>query len=270
MAGLSLVARTDTAPCPRVEVTVDGLHATVASTVTVWRSAGGQRLKVRGADGVTATAAFFVVDYEAPLGRRVDYTVDVAGPTIPATTAGTVSLDVDEAWLQDPLAPTNASPVTKVPGVGPALARGAVAELSYPMASEVVQVLGSPYPVVLGGTRQAAQRIPLDLLCATAEATSLLRGILTTAFPVLVRPLPHWPGLPPLCFLAVGDMTEAPLDGLLGGSLTSWRLTGDLVAAPGVSVVVPVWSYQDVAVLWSTYGTVKGGSYLDWLKDPEP
>jgi hypothetical protein len=57
-----------------------------------------------------------------------------------------------------------------------------------------------------------------------------------------------------------------------GGTLTHWQLSGDLVAAPTMNVLVPVWTYGTVAALWGTYQAAQTAlaskTYLDVLKSP--
>lgn len=274
MAGLSLLAKTDADPCPRVEITIDGLHATDESTVTVWRTAGGQRMKVRGLDELVVTAATFVVDFECPLGRVVDYELVVEGTTIPATLTASVTVDSDYAWLQDPLAPAACSPLTavrdssSVPFLGP----DSLTSASHPLAAEIAYPLGASLGVARGGSRRAATRIPFDVFCETQAASLLVRSILDQAFPVLLRPLADWPTLLPVSFLSVADVDAFPLDNWLGGTMHQWSLVGDLVAGPSVNIVVPIWTYGDVSALWATYGDVAatGRTYLEMLQDPEP
>lgn len=265
-----LVGYSDADPCPRTEITV---AVTGTQSVTVWRTvvvgSASYRAKVRGADNVSAQAAFFVTDYETPLAQTVSYTVQLDGG--PESAASTVFIPQTYAWIQDPLAPTLAAPLSLVDGdsfVGP----GSMAAATYGLPVELVSILGSAYPVALGGTRQVATRVPFDVFCQSAEAAGTVSTILTGAFPVLLRPLPSMPVFPPAAFLSVAEVVVEPQDAHLGGTLTRWSLVGDLVAGPSVRVVVPVWTYGDVADLWATYGDVAatGRTYLDMQRDPRP
>jgi hypothetical protein len=51
-----------------------------------------------------------------------------------------------------------------------------------------------------------------------------------------------------------------------------WTLGGDLVAAPTMNVLIPIWTYGKVQALWATYQqaqtTLSGKTYLDVLKSP--
>lgn len=263
----TLAGYNDANPCPRVEVAVT---VAGAQTVTVWRTTGGQRVKVRGADNVLATDVFFIVDYEVPLARDVQYTASIdGGAEGPASTAYIPS---DTAWLQDPLSPSQSAPLRTTSGDGAVISSRALTSLTYAMPTSLVQVLGATYPVALGGTRSQAQRIPFDLFCNVAEATSKIASILNTAFPVLLRPLPVMDPLPPVCFMSIPQVDRQPVTTFIGGTLTRWSLTADLVAGPAISVIVPVWSYADVSALWATYGdaTATGRTYLDFLRNPQP
>lgn len=267
-----LVGYSDADPCPRTEITV---AVTGTQSVTVWRTtvvgSVSHRAKVRGADNVSAQAAFFVTDYETPLAQTVSYTVVLDGG--PEGAASTVFIPQTYAWIQDPLAPTRAAPLALKSGQGVAAVRGsAMTEVSYSQPVTLVPVLGSDLPVALGGTRQAPSRMPFDLFCAIAEETSRVRAVLREASPVLLRALPIMEQLPPTAFLSVADVVEEPITTFIGGTLTRFRLVVDVVAGPSVRIVVPVWTYGDVADLWATYGDVAatGRTYLDFQRDPRP
>lgn len=72
--------------------------------------------------------------------------------------------------------------------------------------------------------------------------------------------------------MAIGSPREQPVDEAWGGKLVRWELVGDLVAAPTMNVLVPLWSYGDVKNLWSTYQQAQtalaGKTYLDVMKSP--
>lgn len=274
---LTLEAYTDARPCPRVGVTIANLHATNPSRITLWRTANGVREWVRGCRNRVVTGSEFVWDYEVPLGREVTYELEVLqGDVIPTDNRPITALDVSAGWIQDPLQPSNSVEVSGGdPRKGaPELLPTAFKKLTRSMAHNIVPILGSAYPAALGGQRLAAAGVDFSVMTSTAEYTTLLRHILETAYPVLLRPLPEWGPLPPLCYLAAGDPEELPINHALGGSLTRWNLEGDLVASPGLSIVVPVWTYADIDALWSSYQEAQlaaqniGASYIEEIRNP--
>lgn len=286
VSGLSAQVFDDDAPCPRVGLTITGLSPTVESVVTVWRSVPGEgRLPVRGLRDVSVIDATYLVDYEVPLGRPVTYTLEVSGPMTPASTTATVTVVSDTVWMQDPLDPTTAVAVSgSYDGSAIWFASAAFASIGYSDPAALVRVMNSRYPTALGGGRGGASDVPFDVYTDAIEAANRLRILLGVASPLLLRTLPPIP-LPALAYLRA-DASEQPVDTLmgglwsdgaqpvdfLGGSVTYWGLRGDLVAAPSIHLVVPTWTYAQVSALYETYAAAaaRGGTYLDWMKDPTP
>lgn len=281
--GLALEVMLDD-PCPRVGVTVTGLSPTTESTVTVWRSVPGEgRAAVRGLRRTKLIDATYVVDYEAPLGRDVTYTLEVTGPVVPATLTGTVAIDTDTVWFQDPLDPTSAVPVaTWDDGADIWFAASALTEIGYAEPASLVRVMGARYPTALGGGRSGPSSAPFDVYTSAIEAANRLRMLLDAASPLLVRTIPLIsPPLPALTYLRA-DVAEQPVDrlmldrvgvsGPMGGDVTFWSMRGDLVAGPSINLLVPTWTYAQVSALYETYAAAaaRGGTYLDWMRDPTP
>jgi hypothetical protein len=286
MATLTLATATD-APCPRITITVTGLTAGSDNTVNLWRTADGERAAVRGTRGLTVNGSTAVTDYEAPLGRTVAYDLEVtAGPdTGTATTTATATLTppVDAGgkptwWIQDPLVPGSAIPlaVTRGDSSMPYLTAAAVKALEYDSSVSIIPVLGSAYPVAIGGQRLAAANVDFSMFTNTAQATTDLRDLLAQAATILVRPpnTGREAGVPGLFYAAVPKAVEQPVTIAFGGSLTKWQLTGAGVAAPTASILVPIWTYGAVAGVWSDYQSAQtaysgnGDTYLDVLKSP--
>lgn len=277
MATWTLVAEAATDdPCPRVELTLTGLTAG-DSTVNVWRTTDGVRQAVRGARGVSVDGSAFWVDYEAPLNRVLSYTVEVtagAGVSDTGSPSG-VSVASGDWWIQDPLVPESAMAlgVTKGDGSMPTLTSAAVRELEYRAGVQVIPIMGSAQPIAITGQRLAASGVDFSMFTDAAEAATLLRNLLAQAVVLLVRPGPELDDiLPGAMYLAVGAPKEMPVTVPMGGSLTRWELSGDTVAPPSMSVLVPVWTYGDVEAIFETYqqdlDAKSGGTYLDDLKNP--
>lgn len=273
MSGLSLEVLLDD-PCPRVGITIDGLSTTVESTVTVWRSVAGEdRAAVRGLRRRRIVDADYVVDYEAPLGRPVTYSMEVSGPVTPATLTATATVPSSDLWMQDPLDPSTAVAVAPFDdGAQTYFAASALSTIGYPSSGSRARVMGAKYDTLLGGGRGGASGVPFDVYTSAIEAANRLRLLLDAASPLLVRTIPAVsPPLPALAYVDAA-LTEQPVDTFMGGTTTFWELRGDLVTAPSINLLVPTWTYAQVTALYETYTTAgaRGGTYLAWLKDPTP
>lgn len=272
---LSVVAKTD-APCPRVEVTVTDLSPTT-NTVTVWRTADGRRQAVRGARKRSMVSADFVIDYESPLNRSLLYELEVvAGVNAQAAvTPATTTVASTYWWIQDPLIPSSAIALDVAKGdrTRPSLARASLKNLEYAAASSIIPILGSPDPVALMGQRLSAGNIMFDMFTSMAQVTTQFRALLQQTPLLLVRSTGlRNDGIPGLAYFNSAKPVECPVTVPFGGTLTEWKLTGDLVAAPTMNVLVPIWTYGNVAALWATYQQAQtamtGKTYLDALKSP--
>lgn len=277
MAGVVLEGLVD-APCPRVGITISDLDTADVSVVTVWRTVEGMpRRAVRGARSITVLTSTYILDYEAPLGREVTYTLEVeAGAVVPAELDASITLYSDDGWMQDPLNPGSAVPVSGSHNMGgiPVFTSSAMSELEHNFNSEMAQVLGTDYPVVLGGQRLAAANIPFTMLTDAAEWNTALKRLLLGSHVVLLRCPPTWGNsLPPLAYLKV-SVREIPAETRWGGTLMQWDLSGDLVAPPAARVVIPVWTYDAIRALYVSYDAAQAGasalgaSYTDDLRDP--
>lgn len=277
--GLQLVVFTD-APCPRVQITVDGLDPSGPSRVTVWRaSEGGRRRQVRGWSNRLVFGSDVGMDFEVPLNRPVRYDVQViSGALTPDTLTGYVQINVVNGFAQDPLVPSSAVPVTggENGDSAPTILRAsAFSELEYAMGMSSAQILGSDTPVGLFGQRMVASGIDFSVFTHAAEASTALREVLRTSAPLLIRTLPEWGDLPDLLYTAP-QVIEQPQDVAWGGSLTRWELRGDQVTPPSLDVLVPIWSYDDVQALFDEYtyayrealAVDAGATYLDDQRDP--
>lgn len=264
------------APCPRIGVTIDGL-LTGTTTYTIWRTADGKRSAVSSGRFRTTTGSDFVMDFEAPLNRAVTYDVEiVAGlqvgqPTTPATTTVASST----WWIQDPLVPSSAIAVASnhQDTTIPTLTAAAVKSLEYAAGVTIIPILGSPEPLALVGGRQIAAGVDFSMFTRAAEATTRLRNLIQQTPLLLVRTDgKRNDGVPALAYFVSAKPVEHPVTVAFGGTLTNWQLQGDLVASPTMNVLIPIWTYGDVAALWTTYQQAQTAlaakTYLDVLKSP--
>ena len=274
MVAVSVEALTD-APAPRVGLTITDLGIG-DSLVSVWRAADGEREPVRGARRAVMSDAEYVIDYDAPLGRKITYEVEViSGPTgASRVTAAPVTVDAATGCLMDPLIPQTAVAVIGEKGNETYLRSSALSELEYAADTQVYNIMGSSKPLALFGQRMAERNLDTSLSTRSAEQNARLENLLKSTAQLLFRPLPGWGTrtLPGTLFLANASATQLPVDVSWGGKLTRWDLKSDVVAAPTIKVLTATFTYGDVAILFETYGQkqdlMAGKTYLDDLKNP--
>jgi len=261
---------------PWVGVTLRGFQPG-DQVYTLWRTADGERMPVRGATRRPVSDSDYVIDYEPPLGRPVQYDLEVlSGADAGSLTAPAVTrVDSETGYISDPLDPTTYLPIhlSGLPGGEPTLISRALAQLEYGIDANIMRILGSSKPVAILGQRMAASGVDFSVLTDAAEQNTALRNLLKQAGLVLVRPLPSWgDGLPGICYMAADSVTEGRLNAEHGGVLTEWRMVGDTVAAPTARILIALFTYDDVAALFATYDqkqtVMAGKTYLDDLKDP--
>lgn len=247
-----------TAPCPRVNITIADIDPSV-NEVTLWRTSDGKRRAVRGTREWKVTGGSdAVTDYEVPLNTATQYELEVIeGISAKAvTTPASITVTDTKGWIQDPLDPGSAVPLYADlgPDGEPSLSVEALAQFDYEADVSLVKVMGSSEPIAFIGQRMAASSVPFHMFTDQAQQSTNLRNLLRQAGPVLIRPLPVWSnGLPVLCYLSVKTVSEKPVNEAYGGQIIEWHLSGDLVAAPAVNIVVLVTTYGTVQALWTTY-----------------
>ena len=265
-------------PCPRVEITLTDLNP-APNTLTIWRVSDGVRRPVRGAKDWSITGSDTVTDYECPLGRVVQYDLDItAGVSAQVEiTSPTTTVSTAKGWIQDPLDPGTAIPLypgTVGPAGEPSLTSEALKQFEYIADISLMKIMGTNEPVALVGQRMAAANIPFDMFTDLAQQSTNLRNLLQQSSPVLIRPLPAWAqALPGLCYVATPRFVEVPVNEQWGGAIIEWKIGGDLVKAPSMNIIVPVITYGDVQAIWPTYQAAQTAlaskKYLDVKKNPD-
>lgn len=292
MAGISVELMPD-AGAPQVGITIDGLDSATSSVISVevsWDD-GVTWAGVRDARHISVLEATFKRDHVPPLNVAARYRLVVhSGAVTPATTEATITVPSDTAWLQDPLAPRTAVAVRyrrdadaiRFLGGG---ATGSTFRRSQP--ADRVSVEGARLPVASTGMRQAPSGVPLHLRALAQTQGALvkaLRKLFDDAGTLVLRGLPADLPLDAVAHVIAGDVVEVPVVGGRLGFRNDWRLVVDQVRPPGLSIVVPWWTYDQVKAAWATWATAEavagsyddvlaarpGDTYLDWLRSPEP
>lgn len=248
----TLTPATDANPSPRVEVLISPMP-TDARTVSIWRSYGGVIEAVRGAVNATCSGDFLVTDYEAPLGQAIIYscqTFDSAGTPSPLSDpSASVTLDVADVWLSDPLDPSTSMAWPVKRGGDLFLRLGSFTGQQYLADQTVVGILGSSLPIGMGGVRQAVSQLPIVLATQTASAAVAVKALLARS-PLCMRVPPSVVLLDPVAYVQTPSVVPSVFP---DGVRIEWTLALTAVRAPGLNVVIPTRTYDDLLAEASTY-----------------
>lgn len=269
-SGVALELEPVTDGTPGIRVTVSGVPSTTTFGLT--RLCEGDSLTVQGWRARPITDSDVSVDWAAPLNRPVTYNLTQDGSVV---ATATMTLPYDSAVIQDPLQPEKwlrVNTLAKEPG---ALTMRAEALKSIPYASKSnqIMVMGSRLPVAFGGQVQAASKVNSSVSSYDPATAAQFRELAQSTPILLLRTTEDMVPLPAVCYL-LADVTEEPVTVHMGGNLTRWQVTGDLVAAVMQAAVSGFITYDDVQQLLAgyTYDDVQakaaGTTYLDWQKNP--
>lgn len=259
-----------TAAVVSVEMSWDGVNWHPIAT-----SPRSQRVEVDGAE--------FFRHFTPPLNVETTYRAVVHSGSLDGAAEAAITVASDVAWVQDPLDPRSAVQVhpAQVEDDMALLSHEAFRQISRSQAADVVAVSGSRVPVASVGQRQAPSSIPVSLYTFAAAQGELVRALsrlFDTAGTVVIRGLPGDIGIDPVAHVVAPDLQESVVSA--DGLARQWDMTLTQVRGPGLQVVIPWFTYEQVVALWqdalgvATYNGViaarPGDAYIDWTRDPEP
>lgn len=263
---------------PQVGVTVTGTAGGVVDIETTWDDGASWR-PIRGGSGLpTVGGSVFVRDHVPALNVPISYRV-TEGPTVVASAALTVSSPV--AWLQDPLEPRSAVPVSPTRADDRLLLLSdSLTSLSSSQMVDLVTPHGSRLPVASMARRRGPAAMPMHVRAALGSQGDLvakLRRLWETAGQIVVRGLPAGIPLDPVAHIVAPDVVESPVQQGVVGEWCEWAWTAVQARPTSLRIVVPWWTYDQVRDIWqstadNTYAEVllarPGDTYLDWAQDP--
>lgn len=204
-------------------------------------------MPVRG--GVSlSTSSPAAVDNEAPFGVLTSYQAELfdgTGLSLGFTDAATVTLDVTQSWIHQPLSPILAIPIRIFTTTSGAVQWVNPGELLYPE--------GATVGTQIGGQRQGIQGLAFGFRVASpADADELLSmfGSYTTDFPAVVcirTPPPV--RLPRVLFLNSTGPVETSQANF---SYITYAMTGNEVQPPTPGLVIPLLRREDMDAAYAT------------------
>jgi hypothetical protein len=241
----------DVTEAPFVEVFIEDLIPEAAS-VTVYRLAAGREFQMRGAVRAPTAGAFTRVDFEVPFNVPVTYRAelfDAAGISLGFTDSATITLDVADTWMHNPLDPSGAVRVFLGDEGGWSVTRPTPGVVSRPLGRQVGVVLSQPRYGVTG--------LQLSVRTSTEEDADMVQAMVGDR------------GMPPLVcirlgaedqrlrvpqplFLSALSVTEVDMDHRWGGSEMVHKFEGDEVAPPIPGLFVPLLRAADINVSFAS------------------
>lgn len=243
-----LTVFTDFAPTPRVLVSVTA-PAPGTQTVNVLRTAEGREMKVRGGVGRYAVGGTAVMDYEAPFGVPSSYRAeqfDVNGVSLGFLALGTVTVDVTDSCIHQPLSPALAVRAPRV-------LMDSANDFSHPSPGGTVWPEGATVGRIIGGQRRGLVGTRLHVRLSSTDDMDTLQsmfGTYTQDFPsVLCIRTPPGLRIPRVLFAGCLDPHE-----VIGGinRILTYDMTVDEVAPPYPGLLIPLLRREDIDAAYPT------------------
>lgn len=240
-------------------VTVDVPEGT--NRVTVWRTCGGRRMKVRGAIGRSFSGSLGLLDMEAGRGVPSSYELEcwVGDDPAGSVSLGSALLPGSESGyhtvIQQPLSPRLNVVLEELDVMVPEVARYA--------PGETVGTEDSSYPTMVGfGPRSGAQEVEFAFACPdrvrSGQVWATLGDEAAPQLPVWLVRSTH-PLLPPVFFCDARTLREVSLDLHIGGVQSRFFMSTREVAPPAPALVEAVLTYEDLAAVFPTYTEMQAG-----------
>ncbi|MDY5132236.1 hypothetical protein R6G85_02385 [Actinotignum urinale] len=257
---------------PAAVVIAEAIPVDVA--VTFSRVVDGKVSVLRAGKNVALRGAGHVVDWDMPIGRDITYLVEYGSTRLEAT----YRYDSDYGYFTSPLDPTIGITIGKTltGGTDGFLTYLAATKASFNATANLVNVIGSRYPIAIGGTRQAAEE--LEIKIGTLSPAKI--QALVEASSVWIARFPPWTGLElePVAYVLCEKVEKknhlsvdktAPL-------YTEYSTEGMTVRAFSAPIVFDPWTNARVQELYKgvTYAQVQAGmdskhyTYADARRDP--
>lgn len=247
MAAPTLTGFTDPNPCPRVLVTFGALAAGTV-TITVQRTAEGRTMPVRGGVNLYAVGGAAVMDYEVPFGIAASYSAqqfNSVGLSLGFTASATVTVDVTDTWIHQPLSPALAVAAILTVATAADVVRKNPGSMVYPEGATVGRWIGAQRQGVTG----AVVEVLMNSLADADELQSMF-GSYSVDFPaILCIRTPVNVRLPRVLFAAVAEVHEVSYT---QATVVTFSFTVDEVAPPAPGLVLPLLRRKDIDVDYPT------------------
>lgn len=248
----------DANPCPRVEVLFSAFAPGTAK-IDLYRIAAGRTYLVRGAAKTAVAGALSRLDFEVPFGVPVQYRAemfDASGASLGFTDTATITLDVKETWVHNPLDPQGATTVE--------FRSNALRDIERPIDAERVRPQGRTVGLIISGQRRGIEGAILDVVVDTIDQADRLQTMVGD-YSDDDRPRRTTPvicfrvgsadrvRIPRPFFAGILKFSEQDQNYTIGyGETIAFAMTGDEVAPPTPALVVPLLTRADLNAAFPT------------------
>lgn len=267
----------NTSPFPYTWISFSSIPTSASVTlIYVYRTANGVTEVIRNANGVTITgsASFSVQDFDVPFGVSVTYTgkLVIGGADQGLGPSTSITLNVNQLWITDPLDPTNSLGVDLTGSGSAVLGMNSFASVKRGYDVNKSYVLGKARPIVQFYGQKGIEGTEFEVLTTGTTATTAMGALLATS-PVLIRPPVRMTNLPSQ-FYATLTAVQNPLTwrNETSNQVTNWVLQADEVEPQSLEVVFSLFSYAYWSARLATYTAANAiygaGSYDTAVRTP--
>jgi hypothetical protein len=219
----------------------------------MWRFSDDRQWLVRG--GVDIAPGVAALDWECPFQTQALYRAELFaadGTSIGWTESSTVTLDVNDVWVHNPLVPTTAVALGEF-----ALLDGTASRNVRPTVGQVVYGEDDVVGRWIGTRRRGVTDMPFGLAVESVEDADALQAMLgdhlVRRLGVLCIRTPPPVRIPRTLFAAVQEPDERDVNVRWGGSRTDLVFTATEVKPPFEGITTPLLTYDDLDAAFATY-----------------
>lgn len=234
---------------PRVELVFTNVPVT-ATTATIYRTSGKQRMLVRGAVRTGIGGSFSRVDYEVPFDVASSYVATFYNPAGGEIgTSGAVVITVPSEHpsfvrIHNPLDPRTSVLVQ--------LEEEALRKTGRSFGGTVHQPLGRQGGIVASTGRRGYEGLNLPVITMSVEESERFDALFENQLPILCFRLPGSHRnfrMPPVLFASTLDPES---EQWIDVQQAVWHLKGDQVTPPAPGIILSLLRRKDVAAYYAT------------------
>lgn len=230
-----------TTPTDGVEVYFPILDAN-ATSIIVWRTAGGETEAVAGALNATVAGDFVITDFGVPFGVVSSYVGEIFDASGASQTGlpSTVQVDSNDVVFSDPTDPEKSFIVSEFK-----LGSNSFSSIGGQRDRELVYVFGLSRPFAQDWGLKGLEDLPVSVITDTPEDALLLKDMLQSSQILIRTPPTPFVTLPRLLYASIQAPRHFPRDWVAGGYSITWTLVVDEVQPTSKAIIRPLITWDD-------------------------